>query len=426
MMTKPEPVIEHKKYSAQHFGKENYELLKDLCLEEEFRQIMRFSQGQICFDKYAGVFQLKNGTYIEVLPKTYSCGEEIDTARQIFKKLILKMQGEYYKQISDTDIDNQTFPVLEIFITLFLNELDILFKRGLKKNYVDISENSLFIKGKIKVNENIRYNLTHKERTFVEYSEFTENIPENKILKKAVIFLKDRTNYFPNIKRLRQALFNLEEVDIPNNIDYEFSQIHLSRLNSYYQRPLDIAKIFLKGSSFIPQAGNNNLVSLMFPLNKLFEDYVLSFFLNKFNKLPIKIKPQDPKYNLLKEPKRFKIIPDIVIQHKYEDRVAIIDTKWKLIDENNYQDKYNVAQADLYQLYAYGKKYQQDSNNVELFLIYPKTDKFTEIISWQFEENLNINLVPFDLIEDILLDNGKLSNFFGDFENYQEVSVSNG
>jgi len=414
-MTKSVPVIEHKRYSVQHFGKDNYELIKELCLEEDFRQIMSYSNTQICFDKYAGVFQLKNGIYIEVLPKVCSnCNEEL--SRKIFLKMISKLQSEYYKQITNTDIDNKEFPLLEIFIALFLNELDVLFKRGLRKNYIDVCENSFFIKGKIKVNENIRHNLTHKERTFIEYSEFTENIPENKILKKALLFLKDRTNNFSNAKRLRQALFNLEEIDNPHNIDYEFSKIHLSRLNSHYQRPLDMAKIFLKGSSFIPQAGNNNLVSLMFPLNRLFEDYVFNYFSEKYSKSPVKVKPQHSKYNLLEEPKRFNIRPDIVIQHKYESKTAIIDAKWKLIDESNHQDKYNVAQSDLYQLYAYGKKYQQSKKDVELFLIYPKTDKFTEMKTWQFEENLNINLVPFDLVSDVFIDNNKtekdkLSNF---------------
>lgn len=410
-MTKTISVIEHKRYSSAHFGKENYELIKELCLEEDFRHIMSYHNTQICFDKFAGIFQLKNGTYVEVLPKTYFHDDEIKTAQCMFLKMISKLQSEYYKQISDTNIGNQDFPLLEIFIAIFLNELDILFKRGMRKNYIDISENSFFIKGKIKVNENIRHNLTHQERTFIEYSEFTDNIPENKILKKALLFLKDKSNNFSNIKRLRQALFNLEEIDIPHNIDYEFSKIHLSRLNSYYQKPLDIARIFLKGNSFIPQAGDNNLISLMFPLNRLFEDYVYSFMQERFTKKPVKVKAQDSRHKLMQDPKKFNLRPDIVIEHKTEDKIAVLDTKWKLIDESNSVDKYNIAQSDLYQLYAYGKKYQQNEKDVELFLVYPKTDKFTEVKTWQFEEDLNINLVPFDLINDRFIDNNKLDTF---------------
>lgn len=154
----------------------------------------------------------------------------------------------------------------------------------------------------------------------------------------------------------------------------------------------------------------------MFPLNKLFEDYVLAFLAKKFAKMPVKIKSQEQKYNLLYNPQKFQLKPDIVIEHKNENKIAILDAKWKLLDENNVKDKFNIAQSDLYQLYAYGKKYQQDFKEVELFLIYPKTDKFTQIISWQFEENLNINLVPFDLINDLLADNindeqGRLTEF---------------
>ncbi len=410
-MNKSITVIEHKKNPAQYFGKSNYELIKELYLEEDYRQIMSFHNNQICFSKFAGVFQLKNGTYIEVLPKTYFYDDEIKSARNIFLKMISKLQSEYYKQISDTNIDDQEFPLLEIFISLFLNELDNLFKRGLIKSYVNVCENSLFIKGKIKVNENIRNNIGHKERNYIEYSEFTENVAENKILKKAVLSLKEKSNNFSNVKRLRQALFNLEEIDIPNNTDHEFSKIHLSRLNSHYQKPLDIARIFLKGSSFVPQAGENDLVSLMFPLNRLFEDYVYDYFYRKYKGYPVKLNPQDSKYNLLQEPKKFMIKPDIVIRHRGRDKIAVLDTKWKLIDEGNYNNKFDVAQSDLYQLYAYGKKYQQEAQEVELFLVYPKTDKFTDMMSWKFEDNLRINIAPFDLINDRLIDEDLLNKF---------------
>lgn len=56
--------------------------------------------------------------------------------------------------------------------------------------------------------------------------------------------------------------------------------------------------------------------------------------------------------------------PNIVLEGKF-----IVDTKWKIIRQDDKEkEKNKVSQADLYQLYAYGKKYECG----KLYLIYPK------------------------------------------------------
>lgn len=66
--------------------------------------------------------------------------------------------------------------------------------------------------------------------------------------------------------------------------------------------------------------------------------------------------------------KKFKLRPDIVI----DKWLIVADTKWKIIDSNDYYWNYWISQADMYQLYAYAKKYHCG----ELYLIYSKEWKF--------------------------------------------------
>lgn len=412
-MSDPIHVIEYNRYPASYFGKEDYDLLRELCAEEDFNQILSMHNNQVSFKNYAGVFQLKSGTYVEVLPKICFNRDCIDEGKEVFVKMIKCLKSEYYKSVSDTNIDNENFPLLEVFINLFLNEIDNLIRKGIRKNYVDISENSLFIKGRIKVNENIRYNSAHKEKTYIEYSDFIENIPENKIIKKTLALLSKASGNHENIKRLRRAAFTFDNVDMPFNVDYEFEQVHMSRLNLHYQQPLDIAKVFLKGNSFIPLRGENNLISLLFPLNRLFEDYVAVKLRKKIANKAINISTQESKYYLTVAPnKKFKIKPDIVIRNKETKKVAILDTKWKLLDQSNPGKNYDITQADMYQLYAYGKKYQkEESSEVELFLIYPMTERFDKSISWTYEDGLKINLLPFNLNTDCLVEEDILLNW---------------
>ena len=58
-----------------------------------------------------------------------------------------------------------------------------------------------------------------------------------------------------------------------------------------------------------------------------------------------KIKTQDLEHNLIEFPKRFSLRPDIVM--KKDCRVFILDTKWKLLN-NDESSNYGISQSDLY------------------------------------------------------------------------------
>lgn len=402
-MNKTICVVEYERKSKQDLTEQNFNQLKEMCLQDEYKDIFSYQNGKICFKNYAGVLELKSGDFIEVLPKICFSENKQDECRTIFRNMIATLKSNYYKAFDNTNINCGKFPLMEIFITVFLNELDNLIRLGVRKNYVKVSENSNFIKGKIKILNNIKYNSTHKERNYIEYSKFIENIPENIILKTCLIYLQNKTTDIYNKKRINEALFVFDEIRVTYNIANEFNKICLNRLNMYYETPLELAQIFLMGNSFLPQTGKTNLLSLMFPLEKLFEEYVF-FNLKKEHKDKFKtIKAQSNPYYLIESENKFKLKPDIVMEN--DKTIMILDTKWKLLDMNSNDGKYNISQSDLYQLYAYGKKYKQkqiekcSNKKIQLFLIYPMTEMFNTAKTWNYEkdESLPINIVPYDL-----------------------------
>lgn len=402
-MNKTICVVEHERKSKQDLTEENFNQLKEMCLQDEYKDIFSYQNGKICFKNYAGVLELKSGDFIEVLPKICFSENKQDECRTIFRNMIATLKSNYYKAFDNTNINCGNFPLMEIFITVFLNELDNLIRLGVRKNYVKISENSTFIKGKIKILNNIKYNSTHKERNYIEYSKFIENIPENIILKTCLIYLQNKTIDIYNKKRINEALFVFDEINVTYNIANEFNKICLNRLNMYYETPLELAQIFLMGNSFLPQTGKTNLLSLMFPLEKLFEEYVFFNLKKEYKDKFQTIKTQSNPYYLIESEKKFKLKPDIVMEN--DNVIMILDTKWKLLDMNSNDGKYNISQSDLYQLYAYGKKYKQkqiekgSNKKIQLFLIYPMTEKFNIAKTWNYEkdESLPINIVPYNL-----------------------------
>ena len=57
-----------------------------------------------------------------------------------------------------------------------------------------------------------------------------------------------------------------------------------------------------------------------------------------------------------------------------------MDTKWKKLI-NNERKNYGISQADMYQMYAYSKKYETE----DIWLLYPKNDEISEDINIEFD-----------------------------------------
>ena len=73
-----------------------------------------------------------------------------------------------------------------------------------------------------------------------------------------------------------------------------------------------------------------------------------------------------------------------------------MDTKWKRLNAEDGDLKRGVNQADMYQMFVYGKKYQKFGCR-KVALVYPKTDKFTERSDYRFDEHLSLTCFPFDV-----------------------------
>ena len=168
--------------------------------------------------------------------------------------------------------------------------------------------------------------------------------------------------------------------------DYKnfFAKLVINRQVKHYEQTLLWCKIFLLGNSFTPHNGDDLALALLFDMNALFESYVGNFIKKSF---PGTILQHSEKH-LIEEPKSFKLRPDIFLKGKF-----IADTKWKIISSRD-----DISQADLYQLYAYGKKHPCDG---ELHLIYPKIDDIRQkTMKFRYDDEMLLEILYFDLEKD--------------------------
>lgn len=336
---------------------------------------------------YVGVIQTKDGTTIEILPKIKNATTE--KSKDILIKMLKTLKNSPFKNLSVANLKSSKIPLFEIFISMFLEELTVLVRNGIKSDYIIKEENLKFLKGKLKISEQIKYNTIHKERFFVQYEEFISNRVENRLIKTTLQFLYNKSKLNKNQQRIREFLFVFDEIEISHNIKTDFSKIKLNRQMKDYEQVLLWCKTFLLENSFSPYKGNDIAFALLFDMNLLFESFVYSYLKKSSNFQDIK--SQDKTHHLAYENGigRFRLKPDIVIN----GGKIIADTKWKILSEDK---AYNgVLQDDMYQLYAYCTKYD---NCEKIYLIYP----FDELIiknSYNYFKNkeLKLDILFFDV-----------------------------
>ena len=393
--------LQYKDNTKDNFiKKETFDSLEKFVLEnEKTAQYLKITTkngfGKVLqAQNYVGVIQTKDGTTIEILPKIKNATTE--KSKDILIKMLKTLKNSPFKNLSVANLKSSKIPLFEIFISMFLEELTILVRNGIKSDYISKEENLKFLKGKLKISEQIKYNTIHKERFFVQYEEFISNRVENRLIKTTLQFLYNKSKINKNQQRIREFLFVFDEIEISHNIKTDFSKIKLNRQMKDYEQVLLWCKTFLFENSFSPYKGNDIAFALLFDMNLLFESFVYSYLKKSSNFQDIK--SQDRTHHLAYENGigRFRLKPDIVIN----GGKIIADTKWKILSEDK---AYNgVLQDDMYQLYAYGTKYD---NCEKIYLIYP----FDELIiknSYNYFKNkeLKLDILFFDVYKKEFVD----------------------
>ena len=354
----------------------------------------------ITFKNYVGLIQMKNNYQIQVLPKIEFLHGEKDKTKQVFMKMLRSMKDFPAKVFSNANLKVDRMNLYEVFISMYLQEVRRLVKHGLKASYVKREENLNVYKGKLIVSEHIKSNFIHKERFYIGFEEYQINRPENRLLKSTLMKLQKISSSAENTKEIRQLLTAFELVGISRNYDKDFSRVIIDRNTKDYEILMKWSKVFLKGNSFTTFSGTDNARSLLFPMEKVFEAYVAKHMKKIFSSYNLEVSTQDRGHYLFstlngKEHRKFALRPDIVVKRDGKS-VAILDTKWKsLINDKGVN--YGISQMDMYQMYAYSKKY----DTPEIWLLYPVNSAMKDCgeIIFDSGDGVTVSLFFVDLLE---------------------------
>lgn len=309
--------------------------------------------------------------------------EKIDFLTMFMTCFTSDLSVEAFSEIYNIDCEAPTIhaPSLKGVLSplIVLHFLGVVSRiRSLKKGYVHYRENLKKIKGHIKVMKNERKNIAVKrfDRVFCDYDEYTADIPENRLIKKALLFSKQILMHIIENHRsgtkakimLSRALAMFENVseDVQTR---DVRQIKGNKLFSEYNEAIRLAKLILQQYDYsISKVSmeEENISPFTLDMSLLYEHYVYGLLREAYGKrISYQYKGETGYPDFLYCSSGFRAILDTKYIPKYE--AASLD--------NNVIRQLSGYSRDLPILKKLGYKDIDEESpvpNVPCIIIYPK------------------------------------------------------
>jgi 5-methylcytosine-specific restriction enzyme subunit McrC len=311
---------------------------------------------------YIGVDWLvekEHAIYVE--PKlNRESNEQTDYLKMLFSALKHPEVAKYTNDLFEIkwdkpaiDIDQKQDLLTPLLVVQFLRIVHRIVQKGLKKSYYKVEQNLYSrVKGKVLVSKTIKQNILKNKslNTICSFDEFGYNSIENRLLKKALVFVQ---RYLPTLKNLLADEYSIGMFNYINPA-FEFisDEVNLhdvkhANTNIFYkeyEEAIRLAKMILKRFGYnIHNTENKSPIStppFWIDMSKLFELYVLGKLIDKF---PISGEViYNKRYNYL--------IPDYLINSK--------DGKYKMVVDAKYKPRYDtkeIEKEDLRQVAGYAR-----------------------------------------------------------------------
>ena len=356
------------------------------------------------WDSYVGVLETPCGTRLEILPKHHEQDDCLVKSRQLLRKLIQRALQLKPREASVASLELFEAPLSEWVMRQFLSELDYLVKRGIRFDYQRVEEEQRFLRGQLNVVAQMRQPPGRQHHFQIRHDVFLPDRAENRLLRLALEQVANTTQDAASWRLANELRSRLAEVPASRQVQTDFRAWSMNRLMAHYQAVKPWCELILNQQMPIAVSGEWQGMSLLFPMEKLFECYVEGWLRQQL--LPTaQLTSQASREYLCEHGKgrMFCLKPDLLID--YSKQRWILDTKWKRVDARKPEKNYDLSQSDFYQLFAYGHKYRNGTGVPTLVLIYPYWSGLKQALPvFDYGQGMSLWALPFDLENDRLQD----------------------
>lgn len=322
----------------------------------------------IQLQNYVGVVELRDGLQVEVLPKIDIAPGAGTDDRKVFARMLSELGTDVrFRSFDRAGLTTGKAPLFEVFVSMFLDEAADLVRRGIRAAYVTVESEEKYVRGKINFAREARKSSARAHVTNLVYDELLPDCAENRLVKATLLYLRRCSRDNANVRRVIQLLPAFEGVGRCLNVDADLARCVDNRSTRMYGTLIAWCRVFLRGESFTMFKGENVATALLFPMERVFEDYVGKLLKRRaLNDAFVERVDLQATGQWLFEGKRISLRPDILCECANGRRV-VLDTKWKRV----YGPK-DLSVADMHQMYAYGQRYRADGEEMQhVVLLYP-------------------------------------------------------
>jgi 5-methylcytosine-specific restriction enzyme subunit McrC len=349
-------------------------------------------------DNFVGILETPCGTTLEILPKHVDTEGAKEEARALLARMIQAALDLPARHVGPADLALFNAPLSEWVRREFLRELEHLVKRGMKFDYLRIEEEQRHLRGQLDTVRQLRQTPDRSHYFHTRHDVFSLDFPENRLVKTALARVAASTQDPSNWRLSHELLQVLAEVPTSRTVSLDFKAWRGGRLMAHYAHIQPWCQLVLGQHLPLAVQGDWHGMSLLFPMEKLFERFVETTLRRDLPKT-VRLTAQSRETHLCQHEGRgfFQLRPDLVLDDGGQR--LILDAKWKRLKADTRDKKYGIAQSDFYQLFAYGHKYVDASQpQKELVLIYPKTATFSEPLPpFIFAPGMTLWVLPFEL-----------------------------
>lgn len=237
----------------------------------------------------------------------------------------------------------RTDEIVDLLVHVFLNQVDLLVHRGLKRTYVTYEDELVPIRGRLDVRRTFALHMRAKPKAWCEFEDYTLDGAENRALLRALRVISSSAVFSPQRRRVAQKLttdfVGVSDISLlPKQID----AIACDRLSSHYEPALRLAAMILASMGLANELGGVQSSGFLLSMHDLFERFVFRRLSGLLSAHGLVVRGQ------LTMPfdadGQATIRPDLVIH---------TNNRIRLVADTKYKDVSAPEPADLYQMLAY-------------------------------------------------------------------------
>lgn len=227
----------------------------------------------------------------------------------------------------------------------FLLELQRVTRRGLIKGYQEVQESAAVVRGRWDVSRQLSVRPGMPLPLEIDYDDFTEDVPINRILHTAV-----RAMQAIDLPRTTEAIRKQLEVDFlevstaPRGMP--LPEVTLTRLTEHLGGALTLARVILDAVSWTHRVGARRGGTFLVNMATVFESFVTERLRTLLAPQGLTLTAQDRRW-WLDTDRSVALRPDIVISDAAP--VSVADTKYKVLADG----AGGPPSGDVYQMVAY-------------------------------------------------------------------------